>query len=206
MGLPGKAGIEGSPGFPFSSASLPKPAVPGAAHPRSPRRNQAHECPRCTDPAPPRPDTAFLENWPAPSWQEAGSGGGERARGRAGGGAVVPPGPAPRPPPPAPRAATQKGAHVPSPLSAARRFRRSSPRRPTRRRSLLSLCEPRSSHSPTTAPSARPCAAPVSCQVSRHTEGPQARGSLGAPAGAEGLGWGLREPRPAAHSCPEDTL
>ncbi|XP_019520303.1 PREDICTED: putative uncharacterized protein FLJ46214 [Hipposideros armiger] len=67
---------------------------------------------------------------------------------------------------------------------------------------------------PRRAPAARPppppprgpCAAPVSCQISGHAEGPQARGSLGALAGAEGLGWGRREPRPAARSCPETTL
>lgn len=118
----------------------------------------------------------------------------------------VPPGPVPRPAPrpssPAPCAATQKGAHVPSPLSAARRFRRSSPCRPTRRRSLLSLCEPRVPDVLQPLAHHRPLRASLRCPSKlpslRPHGGASGEGQSGRPGGSGRAGVGA--PR-AASSC-----
>lgn len=72
----------GRPRFPAGTAQLPKPVVPGAAHPPSLGRERARPCRRCRrrpDPASRRRDTASTDDWPAQparSGREAGSRGG----------------------------------------------------------------------------------------------------------------------------------
>lgn len=105
-------------------APRPAPTLPawGSARPRGPALPQAADPPRGA--AAGRRLAGGLATAAGAVRTRGGPRGGGRRRHR----------PAPRP---APGAATERGAHVPSPPSAAQRPGRSSPRRPARRLQLL---------------------------------------------------------------------